>query len=101
MKKILNTWQSKPEKKIYYEVNDPIYKNGDWAAYSQRNGSVIYAYKNISVNNLGGLNKDHIDRLANNQRPSGEYNQTHFLFDRAMENLKVGMGIESKEEQQR
>ena len=93
MTKILNTWKSTPERKEYYELNDPIYKNGDWTAFSQWNGSIIYAYKNVAINNLTGLNTEHIDRLANNQRPDGEFNQNHFLFDRAMENREVGLSL--------
>ena len=93
MVKILNTWKSTPDKKEYYELYEPIYKNGDWAAYSQRKGSFIYAYKNVAVNNLTVLSKEHIDRLANNQRPDGEFNHNHFLFDRAMENRELGLSL--------
>lgn len=93
MAKILNTWKSTADKKEYYDLGDLIYKNGDWAAFSQWKGSVIYAYKNVAVSNLAALNKEHIDRLANNQRPSGVYNQNHFIFDRAMENREVGLSL--------
>ena len=93
MTKILNTWKSTPDKKEYYDLNNPIYKNGDWAAYSQCKGSVIYAYKNVAVNNLTGFNKEHIDRLANNQIPDGEFNRDRFIFDRAIESLKIGLSL--------
>ena len=93
MTKILNTWKSTLNKKEYYELNEPIYKNGDWAVYHQFKDSYIYTYKNVAVNNLAGLNKEHIDRLANNQRPDGEFNHNHFLFDRAMENREVGLSL--------
>ena len=33
MVKILNTWKSTPDKKEYYELNEPIYQNGDWAVF--------------------------------------------------------------------
>ncbi len=91
--KILNTWKSTPDQKEYYFLGDPIYKNGDYTAYSQFNGSVVYAYKNVAINNLTGLNKEHIDRLANNQRPEGEFNHNHFLFDRALENRQIGLSL--------
>ena len=93
MTKILNTWKSTSEKKEYYELNEPIYKNGDWSAYSQCKDSVIYAYKNVAVNNLVVLNKEHIDSLANNQRPNGEFNHNHFLFDGAMKNREMGLSL--------
>lgn len=92
---ILNTWQSRPNKRVYYEFapNSEIYRNGDYAAYPHWNGSIIYTFKNIAINNLGGLNKEHIDRLANNQRPTGEFNNNHFLFDRAIENKNAGLSL--------
>lgn len=93
MTKILNTWKSTTDKKEYYELNKPIYTNGDWAIYRQFRDSFIYTYKNIAVNNLVGLNKEHIDRLANKQRPEGEYTSNHFIFDRAMENRIVGLSL--------
>ena len=93
MTKILNTWKSTPYKKEYYELNEPIYQNGDWTAFSHCDGSVIYAYKNVAVNNLIRLNKEHIDRLANNKRPGGEFNHNIFIFDRAMENCEVGLSL--------
>ena len=95
MTKILNTWKSTPEKKEYYELDEPIYKNGDWAAYSQCKGSVIYAYKNVAVNNLTGLSKEYLDSLANNQRPDGKFNHNHFIFDRAMKSREVGLSLDS------
>ena len=93
MVKILNTWKSTPDKKEYYELDEPIYKNGDWAAYSQWKGSFIYSYKNVAVNNLTVLDKEHINRLANNQRPDGKFNHNHFIFDRAMENRELGLSL--------
>jgi hypothetical protein len=93
MNKILNTWKSTPEKKVFYEVGEPIYTNGDWSAYSSIQGGVLYAYKNIAINNLTGLNKEHIDRLANRKRPQGGYSPSHFIFNRAQESLKAGLAL--------
>jgi hypothetical protein len=86
-KKILNVWDSSEQQKNYYSVGEPIYSNGDWHIYNHWVG-YLYAYKDIAVNLLEGLNKDHLDRLANNNRPDGEYSPQHFLYDRAMETLK-------------
>ena len=88
---ILNPWKSTPENKEYYELNEPIYTNGDWSAYSHFYGSVIVAYKNIAVNNLIRLDKGHIDRLATNQRPACGY--PLFLFDRSMEIRDFGLSL--------
>lgn len=92
MKQILNTWVSSTSKKVYYYVDEPLYTNGDWSVYSLGR-SFIYAYKNVAVNELAGLNTDHVDRLAIGQRPDGEYNHHHFIFDRAMQNREVGLSL--------
>ena len=71
MAQILNTWKSEKGKLEYYDIDDKklIAKNGDYAAYSQWNGSVIYTYKNIAINNLTVYDKNHLDRLAKEERP--------------------------------
>ena len=90
---ILNTWKSSPEKLVYYEPLEPIYKNGDWSIYIDIRGGYIYAFKNIAVNILVGKNEEHLNNLANNTRPIGKYNSCHFLFDRALDNLKTGLEL--------
>ena len=93
MTKILNTWTSTPKKKQYYELGEEIYRNGDYAVYCEMRNSYIYSFKNVAINNLGGFNKDHVDRLATNNRPEGKYDQRHFLFDRAMESKEKGLAL--------
>lgn len=96
MAQILNTWKSEKGKLEYYDIDDKklIAKNGDYAAYSQWNGSVIYTYKNnIAVNNLTGYDKAHLNRLANGERPDGKYSPRHFVFDRAMESKQKGLAL--------
>jgi len=92
---IVNTWKSEKGKLKYYELEEKtlIEKSGDYAAYSQWNGSVIYTYKNIAINTLTKFNKEHFDRIVKNERPKGEYTPSHFLFDRAIENKNVGIGL--------
>lgn len=93
MTQILNTWASTMDKKVFYTLGAPVYTNGDFSAYAHFNGSFIYTYKNVALNNLVALNQEHVDRLANNQRPVGPYGPEHFLFDRAMQNLTLGMSL--------
>ena len=95
MIQIINTWESEKGKLKYYELEERtlIEKNGDYAAYSQWNGSVIYTYKNIAINNLTNFNKEHFDRIVKNERQKGDYTPSHFLFDRAIQNKNVGLGL--------
>jgi hypothetical protein len=90
MAKILNTWRSSKDKRTHYDLGEPIYKNGDWAIYRQFTDAYIYAYKDIAVGCLRGINKEHIDALAANVRPDGHEG---FMFDRSLYNLSVGQNL--------
>lgn len=87
--KILNIWRSTPDNKVYYDVSKPIHVVGDWAAYACHTGGVLYTYKNIAVSNVTLFNKDLLERLAANERYDGKYDHRHFLFDRAMDYVKI------------
>ncbi len=80
--KALNVWSSTPDKLVYYNLGEPIYKNGDFAVYKEFEKSYLYTYKDVAVNNLGAANKDYDDALAADQRPEGV---AGYLFDRAKE----------------
>jgi hypothetical protein len=89
--KLLNVWRYKATKNIvfYENLNPPVYINGDWAIYKEFNKSYLYAFKNIAVNNLGGLNKDYLDSLAKNEIDVNN----QFNFFRAKETLEIGFEI--------
>lgn len=89
MAQILNTWRSSQTKKVYYDLGEPIYTNGDWSIYPQFASAYIYAYKDIAVNCLCGINKPHLDALSANARPDN----AGWLFDRALENLTIGQNL--------
>ena len=90
---ILNTWTSTTEKKKFYTVGNPIYKKGDFAIYKLNSLGYLYAFKNIAINNLVGLNTEHLDRLATKKRPEGKYNANHFLFDQSLKSLERGLKL--------
>ena len=87
MNKILNTFLSSEQDKVFYELSEPIYTNGNWSIYFYTKNQYIYTFKNIAVNCLVGIDKEHINNLAENKRPA--YNT--FIFDRAIENLNKGI----------
>lgn len=89
MTKILNTWRYLYDRERYYEVSEELYRNGDYAAY-RLNDSVLYTYKNIAINNLVALNKEHIDALAREEKPCG---YGGFVYERAMENKAIGLSV--------
>ncbi len=85
MKEIIvqNPWFPKME----YRIKDkPLYTNGDFSIYQLFIDSYLYVYQDrLAVSNLAGINKAHIDALANSKRPDG---QLCFLYDRALSFLK-------------
>ena len=89
MIQILNTWRSKPEKLEYYQEGEPVYKVGEYAIYKQFEKSYLYTYKNIAINCLCGLNKEHLDNLAKGiARPEND-----FLYYRALETKQIGIDL--------
>lgn len=88
MNRILNTWTSKPERKNYIEVGDPIYQKGDYRIFRQSSEVWLYTYKDVAINQLAGLNKELIDCLAD-----GTEYPNKWLFDRAIENREKGLKL--------
>lgn len=89
MTQILNTWRSKADKLEYYNEGEPVYKVGEYAIYHQFKDAYLYTYKNIAINCLAGLNKDHLDNLAGNvARPEND-----FLYHRAQETKQIGIEL--------
>lgn len=91
MIEILNTWNSKPLKRVYYTVNesDLKYTNGDYKIYHQFKDCYLYTFKNIAINQLAGLNKEHLDNLAKGiDQP-----ENNFLYHRALETKQKGIEL--------
>ena len=96
--KILNVWQSSKGDLKYFEIkNKPVFRLGDYAIYTQFYNCYLHTYKNISINQLCGINKEHLTNLLNNTRPTttkdDKNNVKGFLFDRAKETLKKGLEL--------
>lgn len=88
---IINPWASNKIRIQYFAVGKPIYQLGDYAIYQQNFSCWLYTFKNMAINQLAGVNKDHVSALFNDQRPTN--NQQAFLFDRAKSNLKKAQGL--------
>lgn len=81
--KILNPWNSKPQKREWYNEDKPVYSNGEYHIYHQFGDCWLYAYKNMAFNQLAGLNKEHLNNVANRTAPEND-----FLYNRALENIE-------------
>lgn len=91
---ILNTWNSTPLKPVFYTVNEAGLKhtNGDYKIYHQFAQCWLYTYKNIAINQLAGLNKEHLNALATNSAPQID-TPSYFLFERGKETKQKGIEL--------
>lgn len=86
---ILNPWNSKPEKLVWYNEKEPVYTSGDgnYSIYHQFGDCWLYAYKNMALTQLAGLNKELINNIANRSAPK-EDDKNYWLYIRALESLE-------------
>lgn len=91
---ILNTWNSTPLKPVFYTVynTDLKYTNGDYKIYHQYANCWLYTYKDIAINQLAGINKEHLNALATNTAPAIN-TPAYFLFERAKETKQKGINL--------
>lgn len=91
--KILNPWTSSNRELnyYYYSTEDMVYSIADYAIYREGDDKYIYAYKNLAINCLAGINKNHLNNLAMSLRPTDSVGM--FLYDRAQENKKKGLAL--------
>lgn len=69
MKKIINLWRQPINGKYsFYEVHKQKYRKGDYAVYRLRDGSFLYTYKNIAINNLVIFDRQYVNMLATGNR---------------------------------
>jgi len=82
--KFINPWSKNKE---YFEMNTkPIHENGDFKIFKQLDRCYLYAYKDTAISQLAGINKEHIDHLAEKKRPLNDADR--LLYDRAMAIVK-------------
>ncbi|QQV91494.1 hypothetical protein M1M25_gp006 [Tenacibaculum phage Gundel_1] len=92
---VLNTWQSDSTKKVFFNVSNPIYTNGEYNIYKEHSKCFLHTYKNIAINQLCAPNKEHIKNLINNTRPltNTKYTPKTLIYDRSKEAIKKGLTI--------
>jgi hypothetical protein len=88
---ILNTWTSNQIDKIFFDVDAPVYEKGDYRIFKQWQGSYLYTFKNIAINQLAGFNKEHIESVRKLERPSDP--RAEFLYERALSAIERGNNL--------
>lgn len=89
--RVLNIWTSDKKRLNYiYYLGKPVYTNGEYAIYNC-NTYHLYTYKNIGINQLVGLNIEHLDNVANGNKVT--LYPDKLFYDRAIEAIKKGKDI--------
>lgn len=98
--KLLNPFSVSLKKSPFMEVvTGPIYTNGDFKIYKYFDGYFIHTFKNIVIGERCGANKEMIDSLATNTKPTGKAKR-YFDYERAkaamIEGLEAAKGLNFK-----
>lgn len=93
--RVLNTFTSNGIDDYYFDVTDSriVFELGDYKIYKIFDKNFLHTYKNISVSQLCGVNKDLIKSLYDN-----EMNCKHFLYERAKMFIDRGLSYLEKEQ---
>ena len=71
---------------------EPIFTTGDYKIYKYCNDHFIYTYKNIVITERCAANKDLLNNLKNNIKPTGTASM-YFDFERTLEAKADGLRI--------
>ena len=93
MKRIINTWYRPMQGNQYFNVDEPIFKLGNYRIFEQTKECYLHTFNDVAITQLVKPNKELIKQLINNTRPSGKYTSAHFIYDRAVENKRKGLKI--------
>lgn len=90
--RILNGWNSTEGDLRYYDCtsNQIVYELGDYLIVKLFYKAYLYVYKDIAFSCLAGLNKEHLEAVANREKP-----ENSFLYERAIAALEKGENLKS------
>ena len=69
---LLNPFSVSLKQNPFMEVDNLIYKNGDYSIYKYTNHHYVHTFKNIVICERGAANKELINNLLNDIKPTGE-----------------------------
>ena len=72
MTTLLNPFSVSLKKPPFMQVDNPIYSNGDFKIYKYREKHYVHTYKNIVICERGAANKELINNLVNDIKPTEE-----------------------------
>lgn len=92
MDQYLNPFKNNLKNLQFQTLKEPIFEVGNCKIFVNISKvSHYYTIDNIIVNEIVGVNKQHLTNLAENKEPESE--QMKFLFNRAKHNYKEGLKL--------
>jgi hypothetical protein len=88
---LINPFSVSLDKYPFMEVaTEPVYKNGDYKIYKAWNEHFIHTFKNIVIAQRCAANKDLINNLVTDKKPTGEAALYHD-YERPKAAIKEGI----------
>ncbi|MES2382432.1 MAG: hypothetical protein V4538_15400 [Bacteroidota bacterium] len=92
---VLNPFSVSLKKPPFMQVDTLVYTNGEYRIYKYTNEHYVYTYKNIVFSERGGANKDFVNNLAADVKPTGEAALYHD-YERPKQAIKDGVKAANK-----
>jgi len=74
---LINPFSVSLKKYPFMEVDNPVYTNGDYRIYHYNYHHFVHTYKNIVISERGAANKDLLNDLIADKKPTGEADLYH------------------------
>lgn len=74
---LLNPYSVSLKKHPFMQVNEPVFTNGDYRIYKYTNQHFVHTYKNIVICERCAANKDLLNDLLADKKPTGESDIYH------------------------
>ena len=88
---LLNPFSVSLKKPPFMDINtEPVYKNGDYRIYKLYDKHFVHTFKNIVICERGAANKELINNIVNDTKPTGEADY-YFLYERPKQAILEGI----------
>lgn len=92
---LINPFSVSLKKPPFMEVNEPVFTNGDYRIYHYNYHHFVHTYKNIVICERAAANKDLLNDLIADKKPTGEADLYH-NYERPKEAIKQGIKAAKK-----
>jgi hypothetical protein len=92
---LLNPYSVSLKKNPFMQVDNPVYANGDYRIYHYNYNHFVHTYKNIVICERGAANKDLLNDLIADKKPTSEAALYHD-YDRPKAAIRYGIKAAKK-----